>query len=340
MSIYNQSLEILTNNANQRQYAMDFGTFYSIIDEILDGTISDYSVVSETGAFSFKSSLLQNDSDYFVNFQWFPFDMNKLFTETTVTSFNLGKKTGITGHTLYSLSPVSLTPFKKWFSFSISRIHNNFLDFAPYTQLTLYVPFFNKFTLDPQTVYGKTIDGYIVVDRFTGNATLYLFVGNNFYDSRSCKISIDIPFGATNEQEQRRNNLLQMITIGASLMGTIYGMETGNPLITAGSFGSLAKNVNQAIQNNVDRMSGYKGGTGTRDNLACDRSIVLITETPQDIKFPNRSLRGGVCKENYTLSLLSGYTQVGNINFDPSGYEIYNDEISEIVELLKSGVIL
>ena len=44
--------------------------------------------------------------------------------------------------------------------------------------------------------------------------------------------------------------------------------------------------------------------------------------------------------ETKDLSTLSGFTQVGSIEFKPNGEDIYNDEINEIVSLLQAGVIL
>ena len=40
-----------------------------------------------------------------------------------------------------------------------------------------------------------------------------------------------------------------------------------------------------------------------------------------------------------TLSSFSGYVEVGEIHFDPMNADIYQDEITEIVELLQKGVI-
>ena len=39
------------------------------------------------------------------------------------------------------------------------------------------------------------------------------------------------------------------------------------------------------------------------------------------------------------MSTLSGYVEIGEIHFDPKNADIYQDEITEIVELLQKGVI-
>ena len=41
-----------------------------------------------------------------------------------------------------------------------------------------------------------------------------------------------------------------------------------------------------------------------------------------------------------SLSSITGYTEIGDIQFNASNNDIYNVEIDEIIALLKSGVIM
>mgnify|MGYP003290117292 CR=1 FL=1 len=318
---------------NEWCYGMDYSTLIGLQSDIIDGTVNDYDI----------SSFFQSNSDYFVHWRYYPFAINKICDITANVNPTIGKKT-FNNYTMCSITNV-IAPIKKWFDFTISRSHNNFLDFAPYTKVTLYVPFFGTFDLPLQQCYGKRIYGYITLDVRSGNANLSFYSytineGYIFLFERSVKIGIDIAVGKSNAEEIKRNNILQTISFGGSLIGLGVGMYSGNPLITAGSVGMLTKNVTQALSNNVDRLSSYTGSNGTYSSLSCDKTIRLYIETPKDVKSPSLTLKGGVCDKNLNLSTVTGYTEIGEIHFNPMGYDIYDDEIKEIEDLLRGGVHL
>ena len=95
-----------------------------------------------------------------------------------------------------------------------------------------------------------------------------------------------------------------------------------------------------AIENNVDHLKGYRGLGGDRSGLSVDKDIYLITDLPVQPYHIDASLVGKPLKRTRTLSAVSGYTEVGVIHFNPSNYEIYQNEVDEIVSLLHEGVIL
>lgn len=337
----NQSVSIFTNNPNTWCYGMDFNYAISVIKDILNGTISGYDV----------SGFFQNNSDYILKLQYFPFSISKIREFAKSGSLGLGKS----GYSNYSVNGIVL---KKdalqnqiyndiWFT--IYRLTPaSYLDYAPYTTYTLYVPFFDKININPEYLYKGNVRGYLTVDVVNGTGTLTLFnlfmengVNKQYMiDSITKKLSIDIPLGKTNEEEQRRNNILQLISSLGSAIGLYMGVASGNPLITAGSVGLLTKNVTQAISNNVDRLSSYNGGNGDKSLLGIDREIYMIKETIKNIKYPSLHLKGKPCRKNLLLSSVTGYTEIGEIHFDPKDVLIYDDEINEITELLHTGVIL
>lgn len=329
------------NRPPTMMYRMNITTLELFLKDLMNGTITDYAITEETGAFSLKSSLFQSDSDYVINMTFYPINLDDVMTTgSTSTDVYLGKKK-LTSYTVKDI--VSVKPYVEIAEFTISRPHNNFLDFSPYTRIWLHIPFFSPIEIPTDVAYDTT--GFTInfaIDLFSNHATVYIErkTGNKIIASASAKIGIEVPWGKTNAEEIQRNNALQMITALGGVISTGVGVYTGNPIALAGGVSMVTKNITQALSNNVQHLNTYNGGDGNRDGLCINKDIYLHIETPKDVKYPNRSLRGGVCKDNYTLSSLSGYTQVGNINFNPSGYEIYNDEISEIVELLKSGVIL
>ncbi len=315
-------------------YLLDWSQSWTILDNLIKGTLTGYDV----------SGFFQSNSDYVTNLRYYPFEVSKICNDVlqSTTGLHLGKAS-FTQFTPYIIRNQSSAPVKKWFEFSLSRYFNNFLDFAPYTKVKLMVPFFDSFDLPLEICYTQTkIEGYLTLDVKTGLMRFSLFTGGGlFLFDKTIKIGIDIPLGKSNAEEIQRNNVLQAISFGGSLFGLGLGVASGNPLITAGSAGLLTKNIAQAMNNNVDRLSSYQSNSGDNTSLSCDKDIRLLIERPKDVRFPDIAIKGRVCRRKTTLdNLKNNYTEIGDIIFNPSNEVIYDDEISEIVDLLKSGVIL
>ena len=300
----------------------------NILYRILDGSITGYGL----------SNVLQNDSDYVTRLMYFPFLLTKFCTGTPTTT-----NTFFIGSARPNVSPQELAnslkyeEWIKWFEVSAST-HNNFYEYEPYTKYKLYVPFFDTIEIPCKNVYDG-FSGYITLDISSGRATLSIVSSGVTIITTSAQVGIPLSLGATNKQEQQRNNILQGISLVGSAVGIVGGIATQNPLVVAGAVGIGAKAIATAMANNVDRLT-MKGGSGSRDSLGCDRGIYLISETVKNVVRPDLSIKGRPCKQNKVLSTLSGYTEIGEIHFNPSDNVIYDDEISEIIDLLHTGVIL
>jgi len=328
-----------------RQVATTYDGVANILQTFVDGTWMPSTYAQLTDYFK---HFFTDTQGFVVDVMYFPCDIDTYFL-TTIDITSSGVPVGTYSIKLTSAAltttklkqVVSTTDIKKWFTFTPTRVYNNFLDFAPFTKFTLFVPFFEKFDLNPQMIYGHTVDGYLAIDTLSGMATCFIYLDETILlDSHTCKLGISVPVGKSNKDEQNRNNLLQSISIGGSIVGLGVGAYTGNPLITAGSVGMLTGNITKYMQNNIDRLVSYKGGSGNRDGVSVDKSIRLCVERPKSYTQPNAHLRGRMMNANATLNTLTGFTQIGEIHFEPKGYDIYGDEISEIVELLKTGVVL
>lgn len=318
------------NRLPTMQYRMNITTLELFLHDILDGTVTSYSI----------SSLFQNDDDYIINIVFYPINLDDVVVSgSTSTDVYLGKKK----LTDYTVKDIVLTkPFVTIATFNITRNFNNFLDFAPFTRIWLNVPFFEPIEIPTDVAYSPNgFDLHFSIDLFTNHATIYLEKkdGKIVIDSRSAKIGIEIPWGRSNAQEIQRNNVLQMISIMGGLVSTGVGIATNNPISAVAGIGMLTKNVTQALSNNVEHLTGYKGSTGNRDELCVKKDIYLRFERPTNIRYPDYNLRGGVCKKNLVLSNVTGYTEIGQIhleNFDTAT----ESELNEIESLLRTGVIL
>ena len=226
----------------------------------------------------------------------------------------------------------------KLFEVTITRYFNNFLDFAPYTKLKLCVPYFGFIDIPMEYAYKGKIEGHVAVDFSSGKGTLYLYQGSILLTTKTAQLSISIPLGKTNAEEQKRNKVLHAIQ-GAVGVGMI-AMSGGNPLMAGAGIALAGKTVINAMNDNVDRLASYEGGQGDASMIAIDKRIVGIYEMPQNIVLPNAHLVGKPCRQTLSLGNLTGFTKVGTIHFEPQGEPIFQDEMEEIVGLLQKGVYL
>lgn len=337
MGLNNTLYDIYNNSFLEWQYGMDRSMFLALSNDIINGTIQG------SGGFGIGNFFTEY-SDYLVKWQYFFINIRYLFNHVMVQSITIGKK-NYSGYTAYTINDTGYVPSQQLFTYTPSRNFNNFLDFKPYTKITLQVPYFEKIELDPQAIYGHTVDGYINVDRFTGHATLYVMLDGDtgiLLETREAQLSIELPLGSSNENEQSRNRILNAIRLG----GSALALASGNPVGIASGIALGTNALVTGLSNEVDRMTGYKGSQGFRDQIATDNSIRVIIERPQNVTVPDYSLVGKPYNENRTLSTLqgTGFTKVGNIEIDPSlnmfRRDITTNEIDLIVSKLKEGVYL
>ncbi len=290
--------------------------------------------------------VFQNDSEYLVSLRFYPFQINKLYPVKSTTAIQIGNKISYVGddYTLYNVNQ-ELAGFSngwvKWFEFRLTRENNDFTDFEPYTNAKLYIPLFSTVTLPLQKIYGYYIDCYIGVDLNTGNGTVTLVRRTDQFviHTETKQLGIDLPLGKTNETEQARNRLLQSIQLIGSIATIGVGAYSGNGLAVAGGIGLATKSITGAIQNEVDHYSVKNNFSGDASSLMNPKNIVLIVEKPKDVRRPDIELRGRVLRQHRKFSSLSGYTEISDIPyFAPRGEPIYEDEINEIIDLLKTGV--
>lgn len=322
---------------SEKVYVLSDSTVNQFFTDLTNGTISGFGV----------ANFFMQTSDYVTKLHYIPIDISKFAYGGLHTggSIILGNKT-LTDYSFDTpvVSGEWLPSIKLFETGTITRTLNNYLDYEPYTKIKIYVPYFETIDLPLELVYGKTVCGYVSLDVRTGRYVLYLYTNDGtverLFASRETNIAIEVSIGKTNAEEIKRNNVLQSISMIGSVIGLGVGAYSGNPLITAGSVGMLTKNVTQAINNNVNHLTSVKGGNANRTELSVDKHIYLIKEVPQNVRYPNYALKGGVCKKNLSLSGVTGYTEIGEIHFNPSNVEIFDDEINEIIDLLRSGVIL
>lgn len=206
-------------------------------------------------------------------------------------------------------------------SITITEKYHNFLDYAPYTNVIIYLPYIGFKELDTNLVMSKTLSISYTVDIITGgclcqvtsnNVKLYEFNGN---------IGIDIPITASNRAQVEAGYISSGIGIASSV-------ASGNIV------GALTSLINSAE-------SQYHYASTSSPNPMCVAStnrtcyVILDRPTYQTLKSFNHT-RGKKCYLTKTINTLKGYT-ICDEHIDLSGIRATDTEKEELIKILSSG---
>lgn len=206
-------------------------------------------------------------------------------------------------------------------SIAISEKYHSFLDYAPYTNVIIYLPYVGFKELDTNLVMGKTLSISYTVDIITGgclcqiksnNVKLYEFNGN---------MGIDIPITASNRAQVEAGYISSGIGIASSVAsGNIVGAAT-------------------SLINSAE--SQYHYASTSSPNPMCVASanrtcyVILDRPTYQTLKSFNHT-RGKKCYLTKTINTLKGYT-ICDEHIDLSGIRATDSEKEELIKILSSG---
>ena len=206
-------------------------------------------------------------------------------------------------------------------SVSLGEFFGNVLDYYPFTSVNLYLPFVGVVKLDTADVMRSTISVKYGVDVLTGDCLakvrverdgaggiLYSFPGN-------CAVKYPVSSGS----------YMSIVAAGASV---VAGMLTGDMGIMslAGSFGHGKPTVQHS-----GSFVGNSGATGPKI------PYLIISRPQAELALDFPSLEG--IPANYTTLLenCKGFTVVKDVHVE--GINATSDELAEIEDLLKKGVI-
>ena len=289
--------------------------------------------------------LFSTPSEYLLSIKAFPFDLSLLEKSIQSTSnIYLGiEDTGVEAY-IFSL----IKPSLNLGTYKIEPIYNSYLDYSPYTKITVYLPYIGFSELDTNEVMGHTLSFDYAIDLDSGEVTCAISnIDNLTYDENDkpdysgCyviktipgKIAIDLPFGSTNARELQRQMVTSMIGIGTGSVLTVFANE-GKGL--ASSLTKSATGLVNSLQHHYHKGGGAISGL---NNLALPQSIYIIREMNSVLVDP-KEYKGKPLEMTGTLSDYHGFTSIDSYGSDIDLSFATRDEADEIKSLLQSGVYL
>ena len=210
-------------------------------------------------------------------------------------------------------------------SINIPSYYNNFLDYAPYTKLTIFLPFIGFKELDCNLYIGKPLTVAYIHDIITGTCKAMLYSDNIYVQSFDGISGIDIPLTASN------NSQISNAFIG-SAVGSV-AQFFGDPIGGLLSLGKATVSSALATQH-YSTQGSYSPSCGAYETHVC--YIIVDRPSMQYSKTYNHDY-GRPCNLSQTIGNLKGFTKMcGNI--DCSGISCTENEKEMIRQLLTSGI--
>ena len=206
-------------------------------------------------------------------------------------------------------------------SISITEHYHNFLDYAPYTNVILYLPYIGFKELDTTLVMNKTLQVIYTVDAITGGCLAQVYVNNVRLYEFTGNVGIDIPITASNRAQVEAGYIQAGVGATASALG--------------GNIGSAVTSLLNSATSQYHYSS--TGNPSPMCVASTNRTCYVILDRPnyQNLKAFNHT-RGRKCYLSKTISTLKGFT-ICDSNIDLSGINATDTEKEEIVNILSTG---
>lgn len=206
-------------------------------------------------------------------------------------------------------------------SIAINEHYHNFLDYAPYTNVILYLPYIGFKELDTTLVMNKTLKVIYTIDAITGGCLAQVYVNNVRLYEFTGNVGIDIPITASNRAQVEAGYIQAGVGATASALG--------------GNIGSAVTSLLNSATSQYHYSS--TGNPSPMCVASTNRTCYVILDRPnyQNLKAFNHT-RGRKCYLSKTISTLKGFT-VCDSNIDLSGINATDTEKEEIVNILSTG---
>ena len=301
--------------------------------------------------------LWQNPIQSIVSLHYLPYPM-QIIGDAKVSVNMVGLATGVMAYRAKQFQTIY---------FGYAKVEtskqNAYTDRAPYTKCQIFLPGIGMRELNVDDVMGKYVHVKYNCDNVSGQCVAFIVVSptsdiNNSSASvrYSYSGSLAAPFPISQSNWGQTYVAAATLAAGALALGVsaaanfgtaAAGMAgtqgiAGATVAAAGGSGAVAtsavsmgSSAAQLMKPTVSRSGTVSGTT----SLFSVRKPYLVIERPnvQDYADFNK-IRGYACGKTYKLGNLKGYTEVESIHLND--IPATSDEIQEILNLLKSGVIL
>lgn len=222
-------------------------------------------------------------------------------------------------------------------SITLNEQWHSYLDYSPYTKLSIFLPYIGFKDVDIDLVQGTTLGVKYHIDVLSGGCVAFITENDNVIAQYSGQCAVSIPI-TSNDFTQT------IIALGTLVAGAVSGIASGglSAPVSAQTIGGVAtataNTANTVISSKprIDKSGNLGGSCG----LMGSQKPYLLLEIPRNCtpKNQNKYLGYPSYIQYSRLSNLHGFTQFASIKFN--GVPCTDEERDELKSLFESGVII
>lgn len=210
----------------------------------------------------------------------------------------------------------------------------SFLDYSPYVNISIYLPYIGYRELSPDDVMNDTIHVVYHIDVLSGGCCAMIETGKKglLYSFNGSCIA-NVPITAINYSGAIQN---AVSAVGAGLT-MAAGIATGAaPLTAMGATSMLGNAANTAVNSKptIQRSGSMGGAAGL---MSLQHPLLIVTRPRQSVPANLNKFVGLTTNVTMNLGTVKGYTVVEHVHL--SGIPAMQEEKEELARLLREGVI-
>lgn len=211
-------------------------------------------------------------------------------------------------------------------SIDVNEYWGAYLDYEPYTQAQIFLPYIGIRPISVDEIMGKTVRVVYHVDILTGACCCFVKCGDSVLYTYNGQCSIPIPITGANYASVV-NGVISIAASVGSLVAT--GGSSAPTTIPA-----IASSVVNQMKPQVEKSGSISGSAGV---LNMQTPYLILIRPRQALPSKQNEFIGYPSLITVQLTELSGYTEVQSIHLE--NIPATQEELAEIESLLKGGVI-
>ena len=211
-------------------------------------------------------------------------------------------------------------------SIDVNEYWGAYLDYEPYTQAQIFLPYIGIRPISVDEIMGKTVRVVYHVDILTGACCCFVKCGDSVLYTYNGQCSIPIPITGANYASVVNGVISVAASVGSLVATGGSSAPTAIPAIASSA-------VNQ-MKPQVEKSGSISGSAGV---LNMQTPFLILIRPRQALPFKQNEFIGYPSLITVQLTELSGYTEVQSIHLD--NIPATQEELAEIESLLKGGVI-
>lgn len=221
-------------------------------------------------------------------------------------------------------------------SVKIDEIWKAYLDYSPYTKISIYLPYIGSQELDIDLYQNSTVGVKYHIDILSGACVAYITVNGNVICQFSGQCAVSIPITS----QDFTQTITALATLVASGVGVVATGGMSAPVQGAAIAGMTTAAANTAANVISSKPIYAKTGNmaGSNGLMGVQTPYLIIEHARQCAPAYQNRFTGYPSYITKLLSSISGFTQIQDIRLENIGCT--SEERNEILQLLRSGVIL